>query len=122
MAPLLFVIVHNSGQVLGYLKLSLDEGPIDDELCSFIRKLACAPGFNLPAHGFEVVLHAVDADVRAVLHQPPFTQQAKRCYLVLVVCTSNSTEGTTIRSSTACGFAENFRNSILCCRASALTA
>jgi hypothetical protein len=26
------------------------------------EKLACAPGFNLPAHRFEVALHAVDAD------------------------------------------------------------
>ncbi len=53
------VIMHHSRQVLGYFKFSLDEGSIDDELRGFIRKLACAPGFNLPAHRLEVALHAV---------------------------------------------------------------
>ncbi len=54
-------IMHDAGQVPGYLKFSFDERSIDDELFRFIRKLACAPGFNLPAHRFEVSLHAVDA-------------------------------------------------------------
>ena len=53
-------------------------GMVDDTgrgpMMSFAdRKPACAGGFNLPTHRFEVVLHAVDADGQAVLHQPPFT-------------------------------------------------
>jgi len=56
------VIVHDSGHVLRDVKFSLDEGPINDELRRLIRKLSCAPGFNLPAHWFEIPLHAVDAD------------------------------------------------------------
>ena len=52
-------IMHDTGQVLGYLKFSLDEGSVDDELRGLTRKLACASGFDLPTHRFEVALHAV---------------------------------------------------------------
>ena len=55
-------MVHDSGQVLGYLKFSLDEDPIDDELRGLIRKLGCTPSLDLPAHRLEVPLHAVHAD------------------------------------------------------------
>ncbi len=61
--------MHDAGQVPGYFKFSLNEGSIDDELRGFIRKLAYAPGFNLPAHRFKVPLHAVDADGKAVLQR-----------------------------------------------------
>src|ERR1700757_3028724 len=39
------------------------------------------------------------------------------CDSALIASTSNSTDGATIRSSTACGLAADFRNSIACCRA-----
>src|SRR5882724_6194954 len=45
-----------------------------------------------------------------------------QCYGLLVASTSNSTDGATIRSSTACGLVEDFKNSIFRCRASAVTA
>src|SRR6267154_5689320 len=45
----------------------------------------------------------------------------KKYYWALVACTSSSTEGATTSSSTACGFPEDFRNSIFRCRKSALT-
>ena len=61
------VIVHHSGQVLGCLKFSLDECPINYELRGFIRKLAAAPSLDLPAHRLEAALQAVNADGNAVL-------------------------------------------------------
>src|SRR5713101_1225106 len=69
----------------------------------------------------QVNRHVLAEPVKISENDRSNTVQKPRFYLVLVACTSSSTEGATIRSSTACGFAENFRNSILRCRASALT-
>ena len=61
------VIVHHPRQMAGDFELSLDESPIDSELRGFIGQLACAPSIHLPSHRFEVALHAVNADGKAVL-------------------------------------------------------
>src|SRR5882672_5177078 len=58
---------------------------------------------------------------KTALSYPVSRQQGRRCYWVLVACTSSSTEGATIRSSTACGFPEASRNSIFRCCKSGLT-
>ncbi len=55
-------ITHDTGQVPGYLNFSFHEGSTDDEPRGFVRKLACAPSFDLPTHWFEVPLHAVHSD------------------------------------------------------------
>src|SRR5260370_30397644 len=62
-------VMNVPGQVPGYLKFSFDEGSIDDDLRGFVRKLSCVPSFDLPAHRFEVPLHAVDADGKAILQR-----------------------------------------------------
>lgn len=56
------VIVHDSGQVLRYLKFSLDEGSIDDELRRLVRKLRRTPSLDLLALRLEVPLHTVHPD------------------------------------------------------------
>lgn len=56
------VIVHDSSQVLGYLKFSLDERSIDDQLRALIGKARPFPCFDLLPHWLEVPLHAVHAD------------------------------------------------------------
>jgi hypothetical protein len=53
---------HDSGQVLGHLKSSPDEGQIDDEFRSFIRKLSRPPSVNLSTDRLELALHAVHPD------------------------------------------------------------
>jgi hypothetical protein len=56
------VIGHDSRQMFGDLKFSLDEGPIDDELRGPIREACYLPGLDLLPHRLEVALHAVHAD------------------------------------------------------------
>ncbi len=53
------LLLHDSRQMFGDLKFSLDEGPIDDELRDPIRKACYLPGLDLLPHRFEVPLHAV---------------------------------------------------------------
>ena len=58
--------MHCSSQVSRYLQIPLDESAIDDEFRCFIRKVACPPSLDLPAHRLEVALHAVDANCENV--------------------------------------------------------
>ena len=60
-------ILHNSGQLLGRLQFTFDEGAINDQLRYFIRKLSRAPDLDLSPHRFEITLHAVNAYRKAVL-------------------------------------------------------
>jgi hypothetical protein len=51
------------------LKFVLDERLLDDDLCRDVREFTSLPRFHLPAHRFEVALHAITPDRYAVDHR-----------------------------------------------------
>ena len=64
--------MDHAGEMLRGLQIAFNEGAIDDEFCGCGGKLLLSPVFRLSPHGFEVALHAVDADSQAILQGKVF--------------------------------------------------
>ena len=54
--------MSTAGEMFGDLQRAFDEGFVKEEFGGDVGQFALAPGRDLLLHGFEVALHAVDAD------------------------------------------------------------
>ena len=55
-------IMHAAGKMFGNFEFAFDEGFVDEEFGGDVGQFVLAPGGDLALHGFEVALHAVNAD------------------------------------------------------------
>jgi hypothetical protein len=55
-------VVDAPGEMFGNIQLALDESPVDDEFCGFVRDPCRLPSLDLFLHRLEIPLNSIDPD------------------------------------------------------------